>query len=140
MLVSRKNDEAYLLDLTHDIMEAIRWHIRQGYAGPEFLFGKNGTFPRYIAGYKQPVRKVQRALGLRPMSHRALGRHSVTSQAVTGGLSIKGVQAQLGHRSEQSTHMYAHLRSGAQRRLVEALAPPAPPHGKHAPTSEKKGT
>jgi len=36
-------------------------------------------------------------------------------------------QAQLGHRSEQSTHVYAHLGSGAQRRLVEALAPLVPP-------------
>jgi integrase len=139
MLVTRKNDEAYVLDLTHDIMEAIRWHIRLGYAGPEFLFSQDGTFPRYIDGYKQPARKVQRALGLRPLSHHALGRHSVASQAVTGGLSIKAVQAQLGHRSEQSTHMYAHLGSGAQLRLVEALTPAAPPHVNVASTAEKPG-
>jgi integrase len=140
MLVSRKNNEAYVLDLTQDIVDAIRWHIRQGYAGPEFLFSKDGTFPRYIDGYKRPAREVQRMLGLRPLSHHALGRHSVASQAVTGGHSIKAVQAQLGHRSEQSTHMYAHLGSGAQRRLIEALAPLAPPHVNHASTSKKKGT
>jgi hypothetical protein len=73
-------------------------------------------------------------------SRHAVGRHWVASQAVTGGHSIKAVQAQLGHRSEQSTHMYAHLGSGAQRRLVEALAPLAPPHVNHASTSKKKGT
>jgi len=140
MLVTRKNDEAYVLDLSQDIVEAIRWHVRQGYAGPEFLFSKDGTFPRYIDGYKRPVREVQHALGLRPLSHHALGRHSVASQAVTGGHSIKAVQAQLGHRSEQSTHMYAHLGSVAQLRLVEALAPIAPPHVNHASTSKKKGT
>ena len=38
MLVTRKNNEAYSLDVTEDILDAIRWHIRQGYAGPEFLF------------------------------------------------------------------------------------------------------
>jgi integrase len=140
MLVTRKNNEAYVLDLTDDIVDAIRWHIREGYAGPEFLFSKDGTFPRYIDGYKRPAREVQRILGLRPLSHHALGRHSVASQAVTGGHSIKAVQAQLGHRSEQSTHMYAHLGSGAQLRLVEALAPVAPPHVNHASTSKKKGT
>ena len=45
-----------------------------------------------------------------------------------GGGSVKAVQAQLGHRSEQSTHKYAHLGSGAQRRLVEALKPTRAPH------------
>jgi len=44
----------------------------QGYAGPEFLFSKDGTFPRYIDSYKRPMVVVQRALGLRPMSHHAL--------------------------------------------------------------------
>jgi integrase len=128
------------LDLTQDIVDAIRWHIRQGYAGPEFLFSKDGTFPRYIDGYKRPASEVPRMLGLRPLSHHALGRHSVASQAVTGGHSIKAVQAQLGHRSEQSTHMYAHLGSRAQLRLVEGLQPAAAPHGTLRAPSKKKGT
>jgi hypothetical protein len=119
MLVSRKNNEAYVLDLTEDILEAISWHVGQGYAGWEFLFSKDGTLRRYIDSYKRPMVAVQRALGLRPLSHHALGRHSVPSQAVTGGHSIKAVQAKLGHRSEQSTH----LGSRAQLRLVEALRP-----------------
>ena len=139
-LVARKNNEAYVLDLTHDIVEAIRWHIRQGYSGPEFLFSKDGKFPRYIDGYKRPAREVQKALGLRPLSHHALGRHSVASQAVTNGQSIKAVQAQLGHRSEQSTHMYAHLGSQAQLRLVESLQPSSPPHGTLTAPTKKKGT
>jgi site-specific recombinase XerD len=140
MLVSRKNNEAYALDVTEDILDAIRWHIRQGYAGPEFLFSKDGTFPRYIDSYKRPMVAVQQALGLRPLSHHALGRHSVASQAVTSGHSIKAVQAQLGHRSEQSTHVYAHLGSGAQLRLVEGLQPAAAPHGTLRAPSKKKGT
>jgi integrase len=140
MLVSRKNNEAYSLDVTEDILDAIRWHIRQGYAGPEFLFSKDGTFPRYIDSYKRPMVAVQRALGLRPLSHHALGRHSVASQAVTSGHSIKAVQAQLGHRSEQSTHVYAHLGSRAQLRLVEGLQPAAAPHGTLRAPSKKKGT
>jgi site-specific recombinase XerD len=71
---------------------------------------------------------VQRKLGLRELSHHKVGRHSVASQAVTGGQSVKVVQAQLGHRSEQSTHKYAHLGSRAQLELVARLAPVAPPH------------
>jgi hypothetical protein len=64
----------------------------------------------------------------------------VASQAVTGGESVKAVQAQLGHRSEQSTHKYAHLGAGAQRRLVEVLQPQKAPdesarHGNVASTS-----
>ncbi|MBW2233517.1 MAG: tyrosine-type recombinase/integrase, partial [Deltaproteobacteria bacterium] len=73
-------------------------------------------------------------------SHHALGRHSVASQAVTSGHSIKAVQAQLGHRSEQSTHVYAHLGSRAQLRLVEGLQPAAAPHGTLRAPSKKKDT
>ena len=69
-------------------------------------------------------------------THRAAG----AGKAVTNGHSIKTVQAQLGHRSEQSTHMYAHLGSQAQLPLVEALQPSAPPHGTLKAPSKKKGT
>ena len=37
----------------------------------------------------------------------------------TSGHSIKAIQAQLGHQSAQSTHLYAHLGYQAQLRLVE---------------------
>ena len=56
----------------------------------------------------------------------------MASQAVRGGTSVKAVQAQLGHLSEQSTHKYSHLGSGAQKRLVEALKPPLAPHEREA--------
>jgi integrase len=128
MLVSRKNDEAYVLDLSEDVAEAIRWHKRQGYGGPKFLFTKTGEFPRYIDSHVRPLQAVQRKLGLRMLSHHRIGRHSVASQAVTRGQSVKAVQAMLGHLSEQSTHRYAHLGSRAQLRLVESLRPIAPPH------------
>lgn len=128
MLVSRKNDEAYVLDLSADILLAVEWHVRAGYSGTEFLFSKTGEFPRYIDSHKRPLKLVQQKLGLRLLSHHKVGRHSVASQAVTGGESVKAVQAQLGHRSEQSTHQYAHLGSGAQRRLMEALRPVQAPH------------
>jgi integrase len=127
-LATRKNDEAYVLDLTEDILAAVDWHLDAGYSGPEFFFSKTDAFPRYIDNHVRPVKLVQRKLGLRVISHHKAGRHSVTSQAVTGGESIKAVQAQRGHRSEQSTHKYAHLGSGAQRHLVEALQPARAPH------------
>ncbi len=140
MLVSRKNDEAYVLDLSEDVVEAIRWHRRQGYAGPEFLFSKTGEFPRYIDSHVRPLQLVQKKLGLRMLSHHRIGRHSVASQAVTRGESVKAVQATLGHRSEQSTHRYAHLGSRAQLRLVEGLRPAAPPHVNVVSTEKQKAT
>jgi integrase len=127
-LAARKNDEAYVLDLTDDILAAVDWHVGAGHAGPDFLFSKTGAFPRYVDSHVRPLKFVQRKLALRPLSHHKVGRHSVASQAVTSGESIKAVQAQLGHRSEQSTHKYAHLGSGAQRRLIEALQPARAPH------------
>ncbi|HMI83279.1 MAG TPA: hypothetical protein VK550_04245 [Polyangiaceae bacterium] len=127
-LTSRKNDEAYALDLTADILAAVDWHVAAGHAGPEFLFSKTGNFPRYIDSHVRPLTLVQQKVGLRLLSHHKVGRHSVASQAVTGGESVKAVQAQLGHRSEQSTHKYSHLGSGAQRRLIEALKPVVAPH------------
>jgi site-specific recombinase XerD len=139
-LVSRKNDEAYVLDLTEDVLEAVQWHIRQGYAGPKFLFSDTGEFPRYIDSHVRPLEAVQQELGLRMLSHHKVGRHSVASQAVTSGESVKVVQAQLGHRSEQSTHRYSHLGSRAQLRLVERLKPVAPPHVNVASTDKKKAT
>jgi integrase len=131
-LVTRKNDEAYVLDLTADILDAVDWHCEAGYAGEEFLFSKTGAFPRYIDSHVRPLKLVQRKLGLRELSHHKLGRHSVASQAVTSGQSVKAVQAQLGHRSEVSTHKYAHLGSTAQRRILQALVPTFPPHAEPA--------
>jgi integrase len=127
-LVTRKNDEAYVLDLTADVLAAVDWHVSAGYGGAEFLFTKTSAFPRYIDSHVRPLTLVQKKLGLRVLSHHKVGRHSVASQAVTGGESMKAVQAQLGHRSEQSTHQYAHLGAGPQRRLVEALRPQSAPH------------
>ena len=128
VLTTRKNNEAYTLELPTDVLQAIDWHIAKGYAGDEFLFSKDGRFPRYIDSYVRPMVAVQDELGLPKLGHHAIGRHSVASQAATRGESIKAIQAQLGHRSEQSTHKYAHLGSGAQLRVVESLTPTTPPH------------
>lgn len=127
-LVSRKNNEAYSLELTQDVLDAINWHVSKGYAGEDFLFTRTGEFPRWIDSYVRPLRTVQEKLKMRTLGHHAIGRHSVASQAATGGESIKAIQAQLGHRSEQSTHRYAHLGSRAQLHVVEALTPASPPH------------
>lgn len=43
-LAPRKNDEAYVLDLTADVLAAVDWHVGEGYGGPEFLFSKMGAF------------------------------------------------------------------------------------------------
>ena len=82
----------------------------------------------WVDSYKRPLREVQRKLGLRELGHHAIGRHSVASQAATAKEHMKAIQAQLGHRSEQSTHKYAHLGSDSQLGVVESLKPSSPPH------------
>jgi integrase len=128
MLGSRKNHEVYTTALGQDVLEVIRWHIDQGYAGPQFLFSQDGTFPKHLDSHKRPLRTVQKALGLPLLSHHQIGRHSMASQAATDGQPIRAIQAQLGHRSAQSTEVYAHLGGSAQLRLVQALEPASPPH------------
>ena len=127
-LIRRKNDEVLVLALPSDVHDAIRWHIQQGFCGRRFLFSRNGTWSQKIQEHERPLRRAQEALGLRVISHHKLGRHSVASQAASGGHSIKHIQTQLGHRDERSTHRYARLSSGAQLRLVETLTPETPPH------------
>lgn len=113
-LKPRKNNDALILNAPPDVMEAIGWHIAQGYAGETFLFCDGTTLPRYIDNHKRPLLSVQRALGLRDLSHHRVGRHSVGGQAMTAGMSTRMLQAQLGHLSPQSTAQYANLASSAQ--------------------------
>jgi len=85
LLGTRKNNRSLKLSLTQDMVDAIRWHIGLGYSGEEFLFSVDGTFPKHLDSHKRPLRTVQRALGLRELSHHQIGRDSVASQAATGG-------------------------------------------------------
>jgi integrase len=57
------------------------------------------------------------------------------------GHSVKAIQAQLGHRSRQSTDLYiaASSNSAGQLRLVSELAPRTPAHVNLTSTSTKKG-
>jgi len=102
-LITRKNDRVLTLRLPSDVVDAIRWHIGEGYAGPEFLFSQDGTWPQKVNDHEGPLRDVQKALGLKVLSHHKIGRHSVASQAATGGQPIKTIQAQLGHRSSRGS-------------------------------------
>jgi integrase len=132
-LIARKNDETLVLNVTQDVIDAITWHVEQGYAGEKFLFFPGGEPTRWLDGHMRSLRDVQEQLGLRKLGHHAVGRHSVASQAATGGESIKAIQQVLGHRSEASTHKYAHLGSRAQLHVVESLAPAMPPHAVKTP-------
>ena len=51
-----KHRWTYALDITADIVEAVDWHLAQGYGGPEFLFSKTGDFPRYIDSHVPPLK------------------------------------------------------------------------------------
>lgn len=136
-LKPRKNNEAYTVEISSDIVTAIEWHIERGYSGSEFYFSESGKFPKYLDSHKLPQRNVQRALGLRELSHHRLGRHSVGSQAAEMGHTLKAIQAQLGHRTSQSTVRYLHASDRAKLRLVTGLAPSAPPHVNHRSTSSE---
>jgi hypothetical protein len=46
MLGPLKNNKALALALTEDAVDAIRWHLQQEYAKPEFLFSRWEVFPR----------------------------------------------------------------------------------------------
>jgi integrase len=137
-LTSRKNKKSFTMQLPSDVLDAIDWHVDQGYAGEEFLFSKDESFPTWLDSHQRPMRNVQKTLGLRQIGHHAIGRHSVASQAATEGESLKAIQAQLGHRSPESTNRYMHLGSRAQLHVVETLAPTAPEHAKHRATSQQR--
>ncbi|MBW2191547.1 MAG: tyrosine-type recombinase/integrase [Deltaproteobacteria bacterium] len=128
----RKNNRVLTLSLTQDVVDAIRWHIKSGFSGFEFLFSEDGCFPKKVHSHARPMRLVQRALGLRELGHHRIGRHSVASQAATGGHSMRAIQAQLGHSSLKSTEQYAHLGKRAQLRIVADLEPASPPQRKGA--------
>ncbi len=140
MLKNRKNHEAYMVEITQDIVDAIEWHIAMGYSGDEFYFSKDGTFPTFIDSHNRPRVTVQKRLGLRLLSHHRLGRHSVGSQAAELGHTIKAIQAQLGQRSSQSAERYIHTSNRSKLRLIEGLAPSAPPHVNHRSTSNEGGS
>lgn len=92
-----------------------RWgpRKREALAGPEYqyLFCDGPELPRFLESHKRPLRFVQKKLGLRPLSHHKIGRHSVGGQALTAGLSPRALQALLGHQSAQSTARYANIGS-----------------------------
>ncbi|MEM6730846.1 MAG: tyrosine-type recombinase/integrase [Myxococcota bacterium] len=124
----RKSNEAYSMGLPLDVVDAIQWHIERGYSGDQYLFSKDGAFPKYLDSHRKPLKRAQEATGLRQLSHHCLGRHSVASQAASSGESLRVIQAQLGQRSIQSTEVYAKVANHSQLRLVEGLAPDHPPH------------
>jgi len=66
MLGPRKNNKALTLALTEDVADAIRGHIRQGYAGAEFLFSKDGTFSVRINAHVGQVAQLRLVAGLEP--------------------------------------------------------------------------
>jgi len=78
-LAPRKNDEAYVLDLSADVLAAVDWHVGAGYGGPEFLFSKTDAFPRYIDSHVRPLKRVQQKLTCDGVASTNLERYSSTS-------------------------------------------------------------
>lgn len=128
VLKLRKGNDTLVLEVTSDVFDAYDWHCRMGFAGQQYVFCPSDKIPKYLDSHKAPIRIVQDALALRPLSHHRLGRHSVGSQANQHGSDPKAIQAQLGHQSPQSTQKYLHVSNDAQRKLVESLRPARAPH------------
>lgn len=63
-IIPRKNNEAFTLEISQDVIDAVNWHIAKGYAGEEYLFSKDGSFPLNLNSHVTPLAKVQRTLGL----------------------------------------------------------------------------
>lgn len=124
----RKGNDTLVLHVTDDVFDVYEWHCRRGFAGKRLVFSPADTIPRYLDSHKYPLKDVQRAKKLRQLSHHTVGRHSVGSQAIAAGVHMKAVQRQLGHKSEASTHKYAHARQDAQKEIVEKLRLEKAPH------------
>ena len=61
----------------------------------------------------RPLKRVRRKLGLRELCHHEIGRHSVGAPVDDLGGELKTIQAQLGHRSVESTVKYVRRSGGA---------------------------
>jgi integrase len=125
---ARKGGDTMTLEITQDIVDAYRWHVKNGYAGDRLVFCPTDKIPRHLDSHVVPMKLVQAKLGLRKLTHHKLGRHSVGSQADDIGATHKAIQRQLGHQSPRSTDQYVHGSSKAQRAIVEALRPKRAPH------------
>lgn len=125
---TRKAGDTMQLEVTDDIFDAYDWHCARGFAGAEFVFCARDVAPKYLDSHKVPLALVQKALGLRPISHHRIGRHSVGMLAGESGASLKAIQTQLGHKSSQSTLKYLHAAKGEQRKIMETLRPEKAPH------------
>lgn len=124
----RKGNDMLVLGLPPDVLAAYEWHCKMGYAGKSLVFSPADTIPRYLDSHKAPLKVVQEKRGLRKFGHHVIGRHSVASQAIAAGAHMKAVQKLLGHKSEQSTHRYAHAESDATREIVNKLKLEIAPH------------
>jgi len=61
VLGPRKNNRVLTLSLTQDVVDAIRWHIKSGFSGPEFLLSKDGSSPKKIHSHARPMHLGKRA-------------------------------------------------------------------------------
>jgi len=64
LLGTRKNNRSLTLSLAQDVVDAIRWHIKQGYSGEEFLFSADTHLYAHL-GYQAQLRLVE---ALQPVS------------------------------------------------------------------------
>lgn len=109
--------------LTSDALEVL---LEQDRRGPYVFASERGQATRHHSGLAYAMERSAEAAGLRAIRAHDM-RHSFAAQLVSAGESIKVVAEILGHRSVQTTELYAHL---APSSLKNALASIDPQHPK----------
>jgi integrase len=111
-LGTRKNNKTLTLSLTPDVADAIRWHVEQGYSGPEFLFVPGDSFPKRLDSHK---RAVQRALGLRELEGMT-ARGGLTRHRMTAYLMVRPARFGAGFGARVTTSCQPQVNGDRRRR------------------------
>ncbi|MCC5878249.1 MAG: tyrosine-type recombinase/integrase, partial [Candidatus Sumerlaeia bacterium] len=75
---------------------------------------------RPLSDPSKHCRRIYKAAGITGCTLHTL-RHTFASHALAGGVALQEIAALLGHRSQRTTMIYAHIGSGAMRSAAEAV-------------------
>jgi integrase len=113
-----KNGESYDVDHSEPAIAVLEGREAERTAGDEFVFpgvGRSG----HLVELKKPWDAFRKRAAI-PEIHIHDLRRTVGSYAAMAGKSLQQIGAMLGHRSTQSTLVYAHLNNQATREAREA--------------------
>jgi site-specific recombinase XerD len=126
-----KDRQVKLGDRLYDLMRAYWKEVRENEAGSgalsreSFLFVNRAGNPICIVSAQRALRKAAWACGLGSGVTPHTLRHSFATAQLEAGTNLRVLQAQLGHRSINTTQIYLHVSTQLLLRLpspLEALA------------------